>query len=199
MTTQLSLPGLHLPETARASFTAHGALTRYPDVPQETLCEHAKKIGGAGEALFDSVAMRLGFDSLPAPESAAFDRLLLADLTGLRTQIKTTTRPQGRCFVFGMRKGYGGSPRGTRPYETGEFDLTACVILPANAIWFTAERRETHRIDVTRIPRLQAAPFESLRVALAALGIGAGRDAGSVPDVDPAPDASPAPGPAFDA
>ena len=175
---QMPLPGIDLPVPLVPSATPDAdrtALQDYPHVPSHVLCQNAKQIGGAGEALFDSLVMRYGLDSLPMPESAAFDRMLLVGNLSVRVQIKTTSVPVGRAYSFTMSKGYRGSPQGVRSYAAGDFDLAACVILPANAVWVTAEKREGYRVDVTAIPGLVADPFASLRRALADLGHAPGR------------------------
>ena len=170
---QMPLPGIDLPVPVAPPVTPtadKAALRDYPHVPSDVLCHHAKQIGGAGEALFDSLVMRHGLDSLAMPESAAFDRMLLVGDQSVRVQIKTSSVLDGRAYAFTMSKGYRGSPQGVRSYAVGDYDLAACVILPANAVWVTAEKREGYRVDVTAIPGLVADPFASLRRALADLG-----------------------------
>lgn len=146
-------------------------LIDYPAVTGETLCHHAKIIGAAGEALVDSLLMRRGLISLPVPETGTFDRLVLIDGRSLRLQIKTTTHAVGGVYGFAMKKGYRGSPQGSRAYEATDYDLAALVILPENIAVFSAEKRGTHRISQRSVGAIRHAPCTSLETALLHLGI----------------------------
>lgn len=144
-------------------------LIHYPDVPGPVRSAHAKRLGRAGERLVDSYLERWGFDCCEAPECQPFDRYLMLPERSLRLQIKTTTLPEGSCYRFNMQMGYRPSPQGRRHYDTGSYDLAALVVLPANAVAFTADQRTCHRIPIAELTRFAEDPQRSLLEALEAI------------------------------
>ncbi|OYU20088.1 MAG: hypothetical protein CFE34_01820 [Rhodobacteraceae bacterium PARR1] len=178
MSEQLSFPGLLAePPVLPEPQALLPALIHYPHVPSAVRCGHAKAIGKAGERLVDSLLLRWGFRSIEADESEAFDRFLPHQEALLRLQIKTVTQAHQGCFSFAMQQGYGPSPQGRRDYAEDAFDLAALVILPANAVAFTARKLPVHRVSAAVIPRLQERPQETLIAALSLLETMAGRPA----------------------
>ena len=147
-------------------------LANYPHIATSVLSRRAKEIGRAGELLVLSVLTRLGERSYAAGEYEPFDVLLLHMEVALRMQVKTTTFPTGGSYQFRMRKGYRGNPDGVRAYAPDDYDIAALVILPHDAVFFTARRASTHLIPCSRVPALRQAPGESLRNALHDLGHG---------------------------
>ena len=95
----------------------------------------------------------------------------------LRLQVKTVTQARQGCFTFAMQQGYSPSPQGRRDYAADAFDLAALVVLPANAVAFTARKLPVHRISVASVARLQERPQETLIAALTGLETMAGRAA----------------------
>ena len=181
MPIQLLLPGL-TPAAPPPPAPPSDDLMMYPEVPSGTLSRHAKLLGRAGEALVDSFLGRWGLLSLPVPECQPFDRLLVIGGTALRAQIKTASVARDGHFNFEVSHGYRGSPTGVRGYAAGSFDLLILVMLPHNAVMFSADLGRRHRIAVTDIPRLQAAPRASLGRALVDLGLDAATCPGGEPD-----------------
>lgn len=179
MSIQLSLPGLMLPHTLSLPDTSD--LRHWPNVPAEVVCRHAKQLGAAGEALFDSQMHCFGEMSLPVPEVFPFDRVLLRSPRLLRVQIKTVTMPSDHGYAVEPRKGYRGSPQGTRPYGEDDFDLLAIVILRAGVIRYSAEKARRHHIPFSAIRSLHADPRASFDAALLAL------DHGPEPMLPPVP------------
>jgi len=141
-------------------------------VPGEVRSSFAKQIGRAGEELVASLLTRFGFDSFAVPENQPFDRLVRYTPDGgqttkeARLQVKTATLPRNRQYFFSMQCGYRGSPQGRRPYDDGDYDIAALVILPLNAVYFTAEKANTHQIHVSEVGHLLRAPRRSLFAAL---------------------------------
>jgi hypothetical protein len=189
--TQLFLPGFEpaLPHPARLPRAAPRCppLANYPHVSGRLRSVEAKRIGRAGEALVDSTLQRYGFECFEAPEDAPFDRIV-----GLRDaheefrllgtmQVKTTTEAADGFYRFRMSCGFHRSPQGRRSYGAEAFNIAALVILPHNAVFFTAEKAEMHRIAVPELAGLIARPQASL---LAALGLPALRSP-LEPDVGP--------------
>lgn len=170
MPQQLYFPGLCPPDPAPEAFEARDALRDYPKIGSNTMVRFAKQLGTAGELLFDSVMMRLGERSIPCSEHEPFDRILWLPDALVRVQIKTRHAISDGQYVFQIKKGYQRSPNGTKPYDPADFDLLALVILPENAIKFTVEWRNTHRIALSEIARLRACPGASLQHALSELG-----------------------------
>ena len=170
MPVQFPLPGLSLP-CPPVSHPAEVQLSAYPAVSPAVLSRHAKLLGAAGEALVDSHLGRWGMLSLPVPESLPYDRLVVIGRTLLRVQVKTASVARGGAFNFEIAQGYRGAPAGVRGYAADAFDLLALVVLPHNAVAFTADLGRRHRLPVAAIPGLLAAPRASLARALDALGL----------------------------
>ena len=168
---QPRLPGFPPPAPAPEAFEARDALRDYPNIGGNTISRFAKQLGTAGELLFDSVLMRLGERVIPCSEHEPFDRVLWLPEALVRVQIKTRHVISDGQYVFTIRKGYQRGPNGTKPYERGDFDLLALVILPESVIKFTSEWRSTHRVAAEEIPGLRACPGASLRQALSDLGL----------------------------
>lgn len=117
--------------------------------------------------------MRLGYVCLPLPDMFPVDRLLLHPARTLGIQVKTCTRAaRDGSYRFEIQHGYSRSPGGVRPYRPGAYDLLALVVLPLNAVLFSAETAHRQQIDAREIPALQRSPGRSLDTALAALGLG---------------------------
>ncbi len=170
MAIQMLLPGLDLaPMLATDPRSAN--LSTYPHVDPLVLQTQAKEIGRAGELLAHSVLTRLGAQCYAAGEEAAFDLLLMRPEAALRVQVKTTTNARDGVYRFRMQKGYRGNPSGVRLYAPGDYDLAALVILPHDAVMFTAAKQELHAISCQRIAGLRARPYASLHQALRDLGI----------------------------
>lgn len=170
---QLSLPGLAagLPINTANVEQNLTDLWAYPDVPSAALCTHAKLIGAAGEALVDSMLMRLGLISIPLPEAFPADRLILHSEGLISLQIKTCSTARNGVYSFSIQKGYQHSPAGLRNYETGDFDILACVALPENVVLFSAGLRTSCRIRLSEVPGLRRSPRCSLEEAFHSLGI----------------------------
>lgn len=168
---QFLLPGFHPPAPPAEFRDARIALRDYPDIPSHVMCRYGKQLGSAGELLFDSIMMRLGERSIECGEHEPFDRILWLPAGLVRVQIKTRHTITGDGYVFDIKKGYNRGPTGTKPYRTNEFDLLALVVLPENAVRFTAEWRGRHKIRLCEIPRLRARPAESLMEAFEHLGL----------------------------
>ncbi|MGP9791094.1 group I intron-associated PD-(D/E)XK endonuclease [Roseinatronobacter sp. NSM] len=171
MAHQLYFPGLCPPEPAPEAFEAREALRDYPKIGGNVMARFAKQLGTAGELLFDSTMMRLGERTIPCSEHEPFDRILWLPDALVRVQIKTRHAISDGQYVFNIKKGYQRGPTGTKPYDPADFDLLALVILPENAIKFTADWRNTHRVALSEIARLRASPGASLRLALSDLGL----------------------------
>lgn len=170
MPIQYNLPGLMLPPTIALPDTRD--LRNWPEVPAETVCRHAKQLGAAGEALFDSQMLCFGEIAASMPEAFSFDRILLRAPRLLRVQIKTIIMPSDRGYSVEPRKGYRGSPKGMRPYAEDEFDLLAIVILREAVIRYTAEKAPRHHIPLSAIRELRRNPRASFDAALDDLGSG---------------------------
>lgn len=177
---QLFLPGFAPapgPDTplllnGRASGLPLPPLFNYPLLAGALRSTHAKCIGRAGECLLDSLLIRFGFESFSPGENLGFDRLVALDVGGrdlvnlARIQIKTVTFAKGGFYTFNLACGYRGSPAGRRSYHAEAFDIAACVILPKNAIFFSAEKRPRYAIHVSEVEVLQSRPQASLLHAL---------------------------------
>lgn len=180
MTNQCFLPGFapepstdarDLPPDMRSGLRLP-PLFRYPRVSGDLRSRYAKCLGRAGESLFDSLIFRLGLESFVPGENLAYDRIIMLNCRGRRpfplatVQIKTVTAAEDGLYHFNMSCGYRKSPQGRRSYEDAAFDIAALVILPKNAVWFTAAKRAHHSIHVSEVPCLQDDPQRSLRQAL---------------------------------
>ena len=177
--TQLFLPGLEPEAGPRALRQPPASLHRpamagYPHVSGRLRSAEAKRIGRAGEALVDSTLQRFGFESFEAPEDAPYDRVVgmrdaheMLRILGTM-QIKTTTEAVDGVYRFKMVCGFHRSPQGQRSYGVDAFDFAALVILPHNAVFFTSQKAEIHRVPVGDLPGLIARPQTSL---LATLGL----------------------------
>ncbi|PWR01301.1 hypothetical protein DKT77_17690 [Meridianimarinicoccus roseus] len=173
MAVQLPLAGLlpaH-PLPALSDDACDASLWDYPDCPTEILLRHAKLTGAAGEALFDSMMLRLGLLPLEIPEANGADRLLIVGNVGLKVQVKATTHSQDGVYRFSASKGYNRGHIGVRAYEAGEFDLLALAVLPENVIAFTTSKRTYQGIPTTAIPALRLRPRDTLEEALRDLGV----------------------------
>lgn len=182
MAHQPLLPGLDpvcpMPGTDPA--TPPATLWSYPDCAALTLQQNAKAIGHAGELLVDSVLARIGLHSSSVSEGLPYDRLLLINGDGIRIQVKTTTNAHAGAFRFSATQGYHRSPTGVRPYTEDAFDVLALVVLPENAVFFTASKAVTHAIPAQIVPMLRARPQITLAQTLRSLGH-------AVPEVPPLP------------
>lgn len=178
MSIQPLLPGLMLPPAGPLLPDAQD-LRDWPDVPAAVVCRHAKQLGAAGEALFDSQMYCFGEISLAVPEFLPYDRVLLRNPRVLRVQVKTVTMPSDHGYAVEPRKGYRGNPQGTRRYEAGDYDLLAIVILREGVIRYSAEQAWRHHIPFHTIRGLHTDPRASFDAAIAALG--------DLPEADPAP------------
>ena len=170
MAIQMLLPGFDL-GADRFPPGAAGELAGYPRVAPPVLSRHAKEIGRAGELLVQSALTRLGERCYVAGEDASFDLLLMRAEAALRMQVKTTTNPTTRGYRFQMQRGYRGSPDGVRGYAPEDYDLAALVILPHDAVFFTAARASTHLVPCASVAALRRAPGASLAAALGDLGL----------------------------
>lgn len=170
MTFQPLLPGL-LPRPPLCLPPGSHQLWSFPDLSREERCRHAKVLGLAGECLVDSILLRYGLSMMRLPEFTAVDRLILHPEQILRLQVKTTTVRQNGDWYFNAHHGYGRSPQGLRPYAPDAFDLLALVVLPENAVCFTAERKARHRIRDAELSRLKQDPRLSLEAAFWSLGL----------------------------
>ncbi len=176
---QLHLPGfLPVPPVpppaviARGPFAAQMALASFPDVPGEVRSSFAKQIGRAGEELVGSLLTRFGFENFATFEDKPYDRLVRYTPDGGQTtkeaglQVKTATVPRNQQYSFSMQCGYRGSPQGRRPYDDGDYDIAALVVLPMNAVYFTAEKAQSHQIHLSEVLYHMRAPQRSLFAAL---------------------------------
>ena len=137
-------------------------LARYPDVPGDVLCRHARLLGQAGEFFVDSIFMRAGITPLRMPEGLPSDRLLLLPQGAITAQIKIQTRARrGDTFVFTLRRGYRGSPAGCRGYTRSDFDLAILVVLPLLALKVVHNPGSSARIPIAEISSLQSQPLLS--------------------------------------
>jgi hypothetical protein len=170
MSIQYTLPEILFPAPAQV-LPLGDDLWHYPHVSCTVLQARAKAVGLAGEQLTDSLLTRWGLYSLPFPECAPADRMVMHPDWEFRLQVKTCTNPTNGSYRFTMKKGYQRSPGGTRPYAPHDFAMAALVVLPKNAVYFTAERRNSYQILEREIPALQAAPRDSFEEALAHLGL----------------------------
>lgn len=181
MNTQFYLPGMEPAPRTLSPLSLSGALAglplpplfNYPDVHGADRSLHAKCIGRAGECQLDSVLIRLGFESLAVGENLGYDRIIGLNLPHAgaltllaRVQAKAATKATNGYYRFSMSCGYRGSPQGRRAYADDAFDIAALVILPHNAVYFTAEKRGVHEIPVSAVPQLIARPQDSLLRAL---------------------------------
>lgn len=149
MALQMMLPGFtQAPGLSLAAPSTE--LAAYPDVDPDILQRRAKEIGRAGELLVQSLLTRVGQRCYPAAEEKAFDLLLMHPEAALRMQVKTKTNPQNGLYRFRMRRGYCGNPNGVQLYAPDAYDLAALVILPHNAVLFSAGAAETHVITRAR-------------------------------------------------
>lgn len=177
---QPSLPGLLSRPPSCLPPGSH-RLWSFPDLPGIECSRHAKILGLAGECLADSMLMRYGLSVMRLPEFSGVDRLILHPDRILRLQIKTTSTRRNGAWVFQIHHGNGRSPKGLRPYDPGAFDLMALVVLPENAVVFTAEARRSIRISDRELTALQRDPRGSLETAFRSLDLAA-------PDREIAPD-----------
>ncbi len=185
--TQFFLPGFQPPPSDTSDdpapigpFAAQKALASYPNVSPHVRSVHGKIIGRAGEEFVSSILCRLGLEVFPASDDQPFDRLarfVLDDgvtIRDVRIQIKTVTAAKNGVFTFNMQQGYRGSPQGRRHYGADAYDIAALVILPHNAVRFTAQKRNTHTVRVAEIRHLAAFPqrtlFEALGLKLPQIG-----------------------------
>lgn len=170
MAVQMMLPGFtQAPGLSLAAPSTD--LAAYPDVDPDILQRRAKEIGRAGELLVQSLLTRIGERCYPAAEEEPFDLLLMHPEAALRMQVKTKTNAQNGVYRFRMRRGYRGNPSGVQLYAPDAYDLAALVILPHNAVLFSAGAAETHVITRAQIEALRRNPYRSLHKALGDLGL----------------------------
>ena len=178
----LALPPAAVPRTLPPSHAPRDALAAYPDVPATALCRHAKLLGKAAELLVDSLLVRLGERVFPADEHEPYDRILWLPEGPLRLQVKARHRCSGDVWQFDVKRGYGRSPEGVRPYGADDFDLIVLVILPEGVVKFAPPGLARHRIHRTEVAALRARPRDSLDAALRALGLDAAVPSATAPD-----------------
>lgn len=142
-------------------------LSRWPDVTPDAVCRQAKRLGAAGEALFDSQALCFGEVVAKVPDFLPYDRVILRRDQTLRVQIKASVIPGRGGYEIALRRGYRGSPQGMRPYEADDFDLLAIVLLRDGVIFYSSSKRERQLVSFAQIPYLRAHPRESYDAALA--------------------------------
>lgn len=143
----------------------------FPNLSRDTLTRNAKWFGLAGEYFVDSILLRFGIYTSDLPEMLPADRIVYHAGCNLRLQIKTACRPRNGYFHFNLVKGYHRSPVGVRHYDPNDFDVVALVALSANAVKFTSERHQAHRIALSELQSLRAAPCRSLERAIENLGL----------------------------
>lgn len=170
MSFQPTLTGLHLCPTPQPA-TSPQVLWNFPDISPEARQRHARALGQAGEALCDSLLLRYGLLPMVPPDHLPFDRLLTAgDLTA-RVQIKTTAVPTNGIWSFSLKKGYQGSPGGTRAYAPGDFDIAALVCLSENSIIFTTQAGPWFRFSQAEVAAAARDPRATLEQSLNDLGL----------------------------
>lgn len=164
MTNQLFLPGFASEPTKPSLNLPSGGcnvpqLAQFPDVASTVLSLKAKELSIAGERFVDSTVFRYGFRTVDVAENEPFDRLLFAHTMALRTQIKTKINPNAAGdYVFSICKGSARNKTGRTLYDQDDFDLLALVILPKNAVFFTAAKDRTITIPGRLIPFLVETP-----------------------------------------
>lgn len=146
-------------------------LRDFPNLSRDMLTRNAKWFGLAGESLVDSILLRFGIYTSDLPEMLPADRIVYHAGCNLRLQIKTACRPRNGYFHFNLVKGYHRSPVGVRHYDPDDFDVVALVALSANAVKFTSERHQAHRIALSELEPLRADPCRSLERAIEDLGL----------------------------
>ena len=68
-----------------------------------------------------------------------------------------------------MTRGYRNTGSGLRPYDAADFDIAALVVLPLNAVYFTAEKRNRYTVGQSAIEAAAQHPIDSFEQALADL------------------------------
>lgn len=170
MSFQPILTGLTLCPPPKPTQHSEG-LWNFPDISPKDRQLHARALGQAGEALCDSVLLRFGLLPMLPPEHLPFDRLLTAgDLTA-RVQIKTAAVPTAGTWSFSMKRGYQGSPSGTRAYQPGDFDIAALVCLSENSVIFTTQTGPWFRFSQAEVTAAARDPRATLAQSLADLGL----------------------------
>ena len=144
-------------------------LAPYPFVTPEAISRRARMIGLAGEALVDSLLLRHGLQPASMPDGASADRLIPFARRSIRLQIKTRTQAGPRGYSCKMLKGYRNTPQGVRASDDGDFDIGALVVLPLNAVVFTASQHTHLTIPVSLFQKMASNPLRSLDIALTAL------------------------------
>lgn len=146
-------------------------LRDFPNLSPDMLTRNAKWFGLAGEHLVDSMLLRFGICTSELPEMLPADRIVYHAGFNLSLQIKTACRPRNGYFHFSLTKGYHRSPTGVKSYDQDDFDLVALVALSENAVKFTADRQQGHRIALAEIKTLRSNPCASFERAIEDLGL----------------------------
>lgn len=146
-------------------------LRNFPHLSRDILTRNAKWFGLAGEHLVDSILLRFGIYTSELPEMLPADRIAYHAGCNLRLQIKTACRARNGYFHFNVVKGYHRSLAGVKSYDMDDFDLVALVALSANAVKFTADRQQAHRIALSELRTLRTDPCRSLDRAIEDLGL----------------------------
>lgn len=93
------------------------------------------------------------------------------DIVFFRRSIYAQSRAEQELELLVRPSPYRGNPNGVQLYAPDAYDLAALVILPHNAVLFSAGAAETHVIARAQIEGLRRNPYRSLHKALGDLGL----------------------------
>lgn len=144
-------------------------LRDYPFIDAAAKCRHAKLLGASAEFLVASVLCRYGRETWTGPDGSAVDRLIQVLDRPVKIQVKHTSTIKKSSYSFSMTRGYRNTGSGLRPYDAVDFDVAALVVLPLNAVYFTAEKRDRYRVGQAAIEAALQHPLQSFEQALADL------------------------------
>lgn len=154
----------------RESFTeAYGPLWSYPAVSSHDRRMNAVLIGKSGEHLVNSILLRHGIVGYYGGDFSGCDLRIRSPIGDISIRIKTITQRRGEYYYFSMRRGSVHLKGGVREYDHSELAIAALVVLPLNAVRFTADLSLSPSIHVSEINRLICRPQESLGKAIAQL------------------------------
>lgn len=156
-------------ERNTTALSAYGELWNYPNVQTNALRSNAVPIGRSGEFLVQSILIRHGVACYYGGDFLGTDLRIQSFIGDVSIRVKTTTYPRLDYYRFTMRRGNTRSNLGLRPYDNSELAISALVILPLNAVYFTSDVSICQSVHTSSIPRLVRSPKESFLRALISL------------------------------
>lgn len=104
------------------------------------------------------------YDPCQGPRSGAVDIYVdVPDVGVVRIQVKgRSNKRKEKSVSFGFKRGFHATQTGSYDYEEDDFDIAACVLLPARRVIFShgVKRSITYRTKEFEIPDIERITFD---------------------------------------